>query len=65
MSTKALADKIEETRYELEQLKQIRSDIKNDTKDPETIEKALAAVDKAISQTERDLNILLKTPSES
>ena len=65
MSTKALADKIEETRYELEQLKQIRSEIEHDNKDSKAIEKALAAVDYAISKTERDLNILLKTPSEA
>lgn len=65
MSTKALADKIEETRYELEQLKQIRSEIEHDNKDEKLIKKALIAVDYAISKTERDLNILMKTPSEA
>lgn len=62
MSTKALAEKIEEARSELKQFKQIKSEIEHDNPDNE---KAIAAIDKAIAQTERDLNILLKTPSEA
>lgn len=62
MSIHVLAEKIQETRDELESLKQIKSEIQHDN--PEN-EKAIAAIDKAIENTERDLKILLKTPSEA